>query len=126
MDGWRNLSFDVARVEAGVAHYLHSFRRNMGNHAGDKVESGAGNGDTLTGGSVSVPVGDGLAIIVSDAGGSQGRVAQVTADVFGGIEALGIEAVSVDLVATVVTVSLLYGLSKCVVVGTSLAEMLAQ
>ena len=53
-------------------------------------------------------------------------MAEVAADVFGGIEALGVEAVGFDLVAAMVAVSLIDGFSQFVVEGASLAEMLAQ
>ena len=35
------LTFDVADIEAGVAHCLHSLRWNMRNHSRDEIESGA-------------------------------------------------------------------------------------
>jgi hypothetical protein len=45
---------------------------------------------------------------------------------FGGIEALGIEAVGFDLAAAMVAVSLIDGFSQLVVEGTCLVEVLAQ
>jgi hypothetical protein len=59
-------AFDVARVEAGVAHYLHPLRWDMGNHSRDEIEGGTGDGDALAGVGVDVPVGDQLPIIVGD------------------------------------------------------------
>jgi hypothetical protein len=53
-------------------------------------------------------------------------VAEIAADVFGGIKALGVEAIGFDLIAAMVAVSLIDGFSQLVVEGTSLAEMLAQ
>jgi hypothetical protein len=38
----------------------------MGNHTRDKVESGAGDGDTLTGVGIDIPVGDELTVVVGD------------------------------------------------------------
>jgi hypothetical protein len=66
----------------------------MGNHAGDKVEGSASNGDALVRVGVDVPVGDELAIVVGDVRGSEWRVAEIATDVFGGIEALGVETVT--------------------------------
>jgi len=57
---------------------------------------------------------------------ASGGWTQVAADVFGGIEALWIEAVGFDLVATMVVVSLIDGLSQLLVEGTSLSEALAE
>ena len=35
--------FEVAGIEAGVAHHLHAFGRNVGNQERDEIQSGAGN-----------------------------------------------------------------------------------
>ena len=125
-DDWDEIAFHVAGVQTGVADHLHSLRWNMGDHARDEVESGTGDGDTPAGGSVGVPVGNELTVVVGDAGGGQGRVTQVAADVFGGIEAFWIEAVGVDLVAAMVVVASIDGLSQLLVKGTCLSKVLTE
>ena len=66
------LAFDVASVETGIGtmqawrHDLHAFFGEMRNQARDEVEGGADDGDALAGGYVGVPVGDLLAVVVSD------------------------------------------------------------
>ena len=53
-------------------------------------------------------------------------MAQVAANVPGGFEALGVEAVGVDLIATMVAVPLIDGPSRLLVEGTRLSEVLAE
>ena len=66
MDGRDELAFDVAGVEASVAHCLHAFRRDVRDHARDKVKSGAGDGNTLVSVGVDILVRDELAVVVGD------------------------------------------------------------
>jgi len=120
------LAFDVASVQASVAHDLHAFLGELRNQARDEVEGGAGDGDALAGVSVGVEVGDHLTIVTDYVGGSQGRVTEVTPDVFWGIKAFGIEAIGVDLVAAMVTIALGNGPLQLAVVGASLSEVLAE
>jgi hypothetical protein len=118
--------FDVARVEAGVAHDLHPFRWDVGNYSRDEIESGTGDSDALVGVGVDVPVGDQLPIIVGDVRGGQRSMTEIAADVSGGIEAFWVEAVGVDLVAAVVVVALIDSLLQLPIEGTSLTEVLAE
>ena len=67
------LAFDVAGVEIGVAHNLHTlsadrqaFRGDVRDQTGDEVEGRAGDGDALFGIGVDVPVGDLLTIVADD------------------------------------------------------------
>ena len=57
---------DVAGVETGVAHNLHTFRGDVRDQTGDEVEGRAGHGDALFGIGVDVPVGDLLTILADD------------------------------------------------------------
>ena len=98
----------------------------MRDHTRDKVEGGAGDGNAPVRVGVDVPVGDELAVIVGDVRSGEGRMAEIAADVFGGIKAFWIEAIGFDLIAAMVVVALVDGLAQLVVEGTRLAEMLAQ
>ena len=119
-------AFDVAGVETGVAHDLYALWGNMRDEARNEIESRAGDSDALSGVSVCVEVGDHLTIVTDYVGGSQGRVTEVTPDVFCGIKAFGIEAIGVDLVAAMVTIPLPNGLPQLVVVGASLSKVFAE
>jgi hypothetical protein len=59
------LAFDVAGIEASVAHELHPLWGKMGDEARDEVEGGAGDDDALTGVSIRVPVGDLLTVVAN-------------------------------------------------------------
>ena len=56
-------AFDIAGVETGVAHDLHSLWRDMRDEARNEIESRAGDSDALARVCVSVPVGDLLAVV---------------------------------------------------------------
>lgn len=62
----RVLAFDVAGVETGVAHNLHTFRGDVRDQTGDEVEGRARDGDALFGIGVDVPVSDLLVIVTDD------------------------------------------------------------
>ena len=57
------LAFDIAGVETGVAHDLHTLWGNMRDEVRNEVKGGAGDGDTLTGVGVDVSIGDLLAVV---------------------------------------------------------------
>ena len=111
MDDVGELAFDIAGVEASIAYHLQAFGRDMGDHVGDKVKSRASDGDALVDVGVDVPIGDLLTVVVGDVRSGEWGVAQVTPDVLGGSETLGIETVGIDLKATVIAVALLNRLS---------------
>jgi hypothetical protein len=66
VDDWDEFAFDVAGIQASVAHCLHSLRRDVRDHTRDKVEGRAGNGNALVRVGIDVPVGDELTVVVGD------------------------------------------------------------
>ena len=74
------LALDGARVQAGIAHQLHAFGRDMDDQVRDEVEGRAGDGLFHVGGGVDMPVRDLLPVVSGQMGSGQGRVAQIASD----------------------------------------------
>ena len=68
--------FEVAGIEAGVAHHLHAFGRNVGYQERDEIQSGAGYRLALVCGSVDVPKGNLQSSVADQMGSCQRGMAQ--------------------------------------------------
>jgi hypothetical protein len=120
------LALDRTRVEAGIAHQLHTFRGDMRYETRDEVESRAGDGLLRLCRGVKIPIGDLLAIVAGQMGSRERWVTEVAPNVLRGIEAFGIEAVGVDLKAVMIDVSLGNDALQGGIMRPALAQALAE
>ena len=121
-----DLMFEVAGIEAGVAHHLHALGRNVGDQERDEIQSRAGHRLAQVCGSVDIPKDNLVSIVAGQMGSCQRRMAKIAADVFSSIEAFRVETLGIDLETTMVMVTLGDGALQIRIMGVRLTQGLAE